>query len=71
MKVKVFDLFNDKNDVRRFVRPMIDDEDIEYLSDELGLDELGIEKVLRYVQLTVKGNAINDEIELEGVTNDD
>lgn len=71
MKIKVLDLFNSKNDVRRFIKPMIDDVDIEFLSDDFSIDSSDVETILSYVQLTVKGETIDDEIELEEVKDDE
>lgn len=59
MKIRVSDVFNSENDIRKNMSVGMNDEIEEELADNLGIDFDDIEYILKYAQIYVKGDVIN------------
>ncbi|QBJ03332.1 hypothetical protein A3SAC12_0043 [Lactobacillus phage 3-SAC12] len=67
MKIRVSDVFNSENDIRKNVSVGMNDEIEEELADNLGIDVDDVEEILRYVQIYVKSDVINQFVNVTPV----
>lgn len=65
MKVKTFNLFAGKNDIRKYCHVDMMDGEKEELSEELGVDYDDIEMVLSRATIFVRIDSLPEEIEVE------
>lgn len=54
-KIPLFDLFNDKNDVRKYCRVDIPDDQQETVCDEFGIDMLELDAIMGRAVIYVSG----------------
>lgn len=67
MKIRVSDVFNSENDIRKNMSVGMNDEIEEELADNLGIDFDDIEYILKYAQIYVKGDVINQFVNVDPV----
>ena len=67
MKIRVSDVFNSENDIRKNMSVGINDEIEEELADDLGIGVGDVEEILRYVQIYVKSDVINQFVNVTPV----
>lgn len=58
MKIRVSDVFNSENDIRKNMSVGMNDEIEEELADNLGIDFDDIEYILKYAQIYINGDVI-------------
>lgn len=67
MKVRVSDVFNSENDIRKNMSVGMNDEIEEELADDLGIDVDDIEGILKYAKIYINGNIINQFVNVDPV----
>ena len=67
MKIRVSDVFNSENDIRKNMSVGMNYEIEEDLADEFGIDVDDIEKILKYAQIYINGDTINQFVNVDPV----
>ncbi|MCT3578506.1 hypothetical protein EFS16_06350 [Levilactobacillus brevis] len=67
MKIRVSDVFNSENDIRKNMSVGMNDEIEEELADNLGIDFDDIEYILKYAQIYINGDVINQFVNVDPV----
>ena len=67
MKIRVSDVFNSENDIRKNMSVGMNYEIEEDLADDFGIDVDDIEQILKYAQIYINGNTINQFVNVDPV----
>ncbi|MCP9614751.1 hypothetical protein [Levilactobacillus brevis] len=67
MKIRVSDVFNSENDIRKNMSVGMNDEIEQELADDLGIDFEDIEEILKYVQIYINGDTIYQFVNVDPV----
>lgn len=67
MKVRVSDVFNSENDIRKNMSVGMNYEIEEEVADNLGIDVDDIEEILKYAQIYINGDTINQFVNVDPV----
>ncbi|WP_086990289.1 hypothetical protein [Levilactobacillus brevis] len=67
MKIRVSDVFNSENDIRKNMSVGMNYEIEEELADDLGIDVDDIEGILKYAQIYINGDVINQFVNVDSV----
>ena len=67
MKIRVSDVFNSENDIRKNMSVGMNDEIEEELADDFGIDVDDIEEILKYAQIYINGDVINQFVNVDPV----
>ncbi|KWT47481.1 hypothetical protein ABB39_08675 [Levilactobacillus brevis] len=67
MKIRVSDVFNSENDIRKNMSVGMNDEIEEEIADDLGIGFDDIEEILKYVQIYINGDIINQFVNVDPV----
>ncbi|ORJ52920.1 hypothetical protein LBR_12475 [Levilactobacillus brevis] len=67
MKIRVSDVFNSENDIRKNMSVGMNDEIEEELADDFGIDVDDIEEILKYAQIYINGDTINQFVNVDPV----
>ena len=65
MKIRVSDVFNSENDIRKNMSVGMNYEIEEEIADNLGIDVDDIEEILKYVQIYINGDTINQFVNVD------
>ena len=65
MKIRVSDVFNSENDIRKNMSVGMNYEIEEEVADNLGIDVDDIEEILKYVQIYINGDTINQFVNVD------
>lgn len=67
MKIRVSDVFNSVNDIRKDMSVGMNYEIEEELADNFGIDVYDIDKILKYAQIYINGDTINQFVNVDPV----
>ncbi|MCT3574519.1 hypothetical protein [Levilactobacillus brevis] len=67
MKVRVSDVFNSENDIRKNMSVGMNYEIEEELADDFGIDVDDIEEILKYAKIYINGDIINQFVNVDPV----
>ena len=67
MKVRVSDVFNSENDIRKNMSVGMNYEIEEELADDFDIDVDDIEEILKYAQIYINGDVINQFVNVDPV----
>lgn len=67
MKIRVSDVFNSENDIRKSMSVGMNDEIEEELADNLGIDYYDIEQILKCAQIYINGDIIYQFVNVDPV----
>lgn len=67
MKIRVSDVFNSENDIRKNMSVGMNYEIEEELADDFGIDVDDIEEILKYAKIYINGDIINQFVNVDPV----